>query len=214
MIFNEQPVIEEKIVGKLWKNVLATSLPTDDGAQAKFVITKQWKAIAGAFLAKPEADVETSVSQVVDVKLGVEKPDGTVEYGTTRETHILEGKAGKSISFTKDTPAPSAPATRFQIGTDDHFTAQDAEDYNFLIGLGGTINGVNNPAATFQPEPMTTYNIQPVNKYWVTFGDFKQGAIVNIEKIGKAKCDVDFTILPFQVTINHTSHGDLVIEKA
>jgi len=85
-----------------------------------------------------------------------------------------------------------------------------------MIGLGGskTGNGNDGPQATFVPEPNVDYQIQPVNTYYLTFGDYTKGALIDVNKIG-AMATIDFTQTDnSDVVIIHDDHGNLNIQAA
>lgn len=86
---------------------------------------------------------------------------------------------------------------------------------NYLIGLGGTKNGnsIDGPAATFIPEPNVKYQIQPVNTYYLTVGDYTKGSLIDVTKIGGTVLTIDFTAYSSgQVTVVHNDRGQLVIQ--
>lgn len=79
-----------------------------------------------------------------------------------------------------------------------------------MIGLGAK-GGSDGPAATFVPEAQTSYQIQPVNTYYVAVGDFKKGQLIDVTKIGGV-CLIDFTKLPKNVVVVHDDHGNLTVQ--
>jgi hypothetical protein len=81
-----------------------------------------------------------------------------------------------------------------------------------MIGLGGSSGGdATGPSATFIPEPNVKYQIQPANTYYVTFGNYTEGVLIDVTKIGTT-CKIDYTKQPMNVSIVHTEKGELVIQ--
>jgi hypothetical protein len=82
-----------------------------------------------------------------------------------------------------------------------------------MIGLGGSRTGNSNdgPSATFIPEPNVDYQIEPVNTYYLTFGDYTKGALIDTNKIS-AMATIDFAELDSDVVIIHDDHGRLTLQ--
>jgi hypothetical protein len=79
-----------------------------------------------------------------------------------------------------------------------------------MIGLGAK-GGSDGPAATFIPEAQTSYQIQPINTYYIAVGDYKRGQLIDVTKIGQV-CQVDFTKLPRNVVVVHDDMGNLTVQ--
>ena len=84
---------------------------------------------------------------------------------------------------------------------------------NYVIGIGGSSGGNTGPTVTFVPQPGVSYQIQPSNKYYVTFGNYAAGNIIDVTKIAKKIVAVDFTKLPNKVKIKHDQNNVLTIQK-
>jgi hypothetical protein len=84
---------------------------------------------------------------------------------------------------------------------------------NWLIGLGGSkVGGQSGPAALFAPQPGSSYEIQPINQYFVTFGSYTKSKLIDVARISTTNVLVDFTNGPDQVTIRHSPDGNLTIQ--
>lgn len=84
---------------------------------------------------------------------------------------------------------------------------------NWLIGLGGSkVGGQSGPAALFAPEPGSSYEIQPIVQYYVAFGSYTQGNLIDVTQISTTNVLVDFTNGPDRVTILHSADGNLTIQ--
>lgn len=64
---------------------------------------------------------------------------------------------------------------------------------NWLIGVGGSVGGVGGPAALFAPQPNSTYQIKPINKFYVTFGDFSQNTLIAVDQLANEVALCDFS---------------------
>jgi hypothetical protein len=62
----------------------------------------------------------------------------------------------------------------------------------WVIGLGKVINGKTVPAATIIPQPNCSYQIQPVNKWYIAYGTYRAGQVCNFEMSSLDKATVDF----------------------
>ena len=82
-----------------------------------------------------------------------------------------------------------------------------------MIGIGPARTGgaLAGPAATFIPEGNSTYQIQPVNTYYVTTGSYSKGDLIDVTKITTKFATVDFT-KDTDYKIVHTDRGSLVIQ--
>ncbi|CAJ0548668.1 Ff.00g022810.m01.CDS01 [Fusarium sp. VM40] len=209
-IFNKPPVVTGKVSGQIWSNVFATG-NTPKGQQANFSVYKQYYAVVGTSQGSPQQGVEVDVNGSKDVTLGSTKPDGTAVPGTTLQLLVQDEAPQFSDNSLPDGSYPNA----FEIQTGSDFTVAEAKNGNYLIGLGGTKNGnsIDGPAATFIPEPNVKYQIQPVNTYYLTVGDYTKGSLIDVTKIGGTVLTIDFTAYSSgQVTVVHNDRGQLVIQ--
>jgi len=82
-----------------------------------------------------------------------------------------------------------------------------------MIGLGPAKSGgaIAGPAATFIPEANSTYQIQPVNTYYLTTGSYTKGDLIDVTKVTTKFATIDFT-KDADYQIVHTDNGALVIQ--
>jgi hypothetical protein len=80
----------------------------------------------------------------------------------------------------------------------------------YMIDLGAK-GGSDGPAATFVSEGQTSYQIQPINTYYVAVDDSKKGQLIDVTKVGHV-WPVDFTKLLKNVLIVHDDHGNLTVQ--
>jgi len=81
-----------------------------------------------------------------------------------------------------------------------------------MIGLGGSTSGTDKgPSAMFIPQPNVKYQIQPVNTYYITYGDYTPGVLIDVTKVGET-LEVDFAHHSPDVKVVHNEHGSLVMQ--
>lgn len=83
-----------------------------------------------------------------------------------------------------------------------------------MIGLGGSTNGtgLSGPQATFCPEPNAIYQIEPINTYYLAWGKFDQGTMINYTTVSGTK-ELDFTKLPDEIVIVHDADNKFNIQE-
>ena len=82
---------------------------------------------------------------------------------------------------------------------------------NFIIGLGsGPSDTEVAPIAVFTPQPNVKYQIQPVNTYYISYGEYTPGDLIDVTMLGQTVA-VDFAHHSPNVVINHTERGSLVV---
>ncbi|KAA8893614.1 hypothetical protein FN846DRAFT_820578 [Sphaerosporella brunnea] len=209
-LFNAAPTVINGVQKQIWSNVFATA-NTPPAQTAEFTVYDQYFAICGHSSGSPAGGVAVTVGQDLPVTLGVANPDGTLTPGTTLTLENSEG----APAFAAAIPSPQALANCFEIATQGDFNSKIATNDNWMIGLGGssTGSGFTGPAATFVPEPSVHYQIQPVNTYFLTFGDYKAGNLIDRTKMANQVLLIDFDKLPNSVTVEHDAEGQLVIQK-
>ena len=67
--------------------------------------------------------------------------------------------------------------------------------------------------ASFIPAPHVSYQIQPTNVYYLTYGDYFEGSIIDSRMIG-SQVICDFRQLPSKVTIVHDETGELYVQMS
>ncbi|KAK2605656.1 hypothetical protein N8I77_008480 [Diaporthe amygdali] len=208
-LFNKPPKVTGLVQSQIWSNVFATG-NTPKNSTAKFSVYTQYYAIVGNSEGSPADGVQVNVTAEREVNLGSTKPDGEVVPGTTLGLSVSED----APEFDDTTFPDGAYKESYEIKTKNDFTINDAKKHNYMIGLGGakTGSGSMGPAATFMPEPNVDYQIEPVNVYYLTFGNYTQGALIDVNKIGSL-CTIDYGVLNDDVTVVHDDHGNLVVQK-
>lgn len=83
---------------------------------------------------------------------------------------------------------------------------------NYMTGLGLSSTGGKKASATFVPEPRKNYQIQHMHIYYLTFGDYVQGSIIDVSKT-KAPKMIDFYMNLADGTVNHDENGKLKIQR-
>ncbi|OAL36095.1 hypothetical protein AYO20_04509 [Fonsecaea nubica] len=211
--FTEIPKITGKVQNKIWQNVFVNKGAAD--SQTVSVNIFERKSLhfpvsrSLSSQGTPADGVTVSVAGMAPVTLGIQNADGTQVPGTTLPFTVVD----QVPQFGPKT-ADSSFVNAFEIDTDGSFTTKDAQNNHYVVGLGGSAGGgKTGPTVTFVPEPHVQYQIQPTNTYWVTFGDYTPGNIIDVTKIGM-KVSVDFTKLPNNVTIKHDEHGNLTVQKS
>ena len=207
-LFNKPPVVTGRVQGQIWANVFATG-NTPSNSVAHFQMLTQYYGIVGSSQGTPADGVVVDVTGERAVELGQLSSNGTQVPGTTLTLKVVD----EAPQFDQ-TPNPNGSyVNAFEIRSGTDFTIAEAKKGNYMIGLGGSKTGASDgPAATFVPEPNVDYQIQPVNTYFLTFGDYTKGAIIDVNKIGTV-ATVDYTQMESDVTIIHDAHGNLNIQK-
>ncbi|MCJ1476006.1 hypothetical protein MMC13_004670 [Lambiella insularis] len=136
------------------------------------------------------------------------KDDGEVLPGMTLNLNVI-----KNAPFFDPNILPASSfANSFEIDTQPDFTAAEAGDNNYMIGPGrSTSGGSKTPAAVFIPQSNVKYQIQPVNTYYIAYGDYTPGVLIDVTKLGQTVL-VDFAHHKATVNIVHTEHGQLVLQ--
>ena len=65
----------------------------------------------------------------------------------------------------------------------------------YLFGLArpGNIPGIPSPVSTFLAEPNGTYNITPVEKFYIAEGVYTPGSIIDVSTTSTVSLGIDFT---------------------
>ncbi|GFP60264.1 hypothetical protein TASIC1_0017002600 [Trichoderma asperellum] len=203
-LFNKVPIVSGKVQEQVWSNIFAVDKAAKD-QQISFDLVNEYNAIVGKKKSNPSGSVTVTVTGTQPVTLGYTQPNGQPVPGTSLSMFVADDTPQFSA-----TPLPNASfPNAYEIRTGD-FSNKDAKAAGYMIGLGAK-GGSDGPAATFIPEAQTSYQIQPVNTYYVAVGDFKKGQLIDVTKIGGV-CPVDFTKLPNDVVIVHDDHGNLTVQ--
>ncbi|KAM0554013.1 hypothetical protein ACHAPJ_007088 [Fusarium lateritium] len=209
-LFNQPPRVSGRHQDQVWSNVFATGrAPT--GSTTSFEVSKQYYAITGTSMGSPQDGVQVEVSSWRPVKLGSSESNETSVPGTTLSLAVQDDMPQFSDSPRPDGAYPNA----FEIQTGNDFTLRDAKSGGFLIGLGGSQSGndIDGPLATFLPEPCVEYHIEPSNTYYLTYGRYTKGSMIDVNKVGRS-VTIAFSSLPSNdVVIVHDDYGKLRIQR-
>ncbi|KAH8724861.1 hypothetical protein GQ44DRAFT_653705 [Phaeosphaeriaceae sp. PMI808] len=217
-LFSGQPKITGQVNGKIWSNVFATA-GTPPGGTATWVIYKTYVALNATSSGSPDSGVTTQVSGHKSVSLGAQQSDGSHIPGTSIKYIVIKtGSSDNEVLMPTFQDAELTPAgvdNAFEIQTDSTFTVEDVMQGNWLVGVGSAVNGKNGPAAMFSPIPGSSYQIKPINQFWVSSGDFVAGALVDYTVVQSLPTKIDFSAsgAKSDVVINNTPNGQMVIQK-
>ncbi|KAI1177884.1 hypothetical protein F4777DRAFT_576696 [Nemania sp. FL0916] len=214
-LFTGQPVVTGQVQPKIWSNVFCTA-PCPAGNTATFTVYKQFFALMGTSSGSPQSGVTVTVSGTKNVTLGKLADDGSLTSGSS--VNYITNDVGTPDapmlvpSFAQDYLASGGQPNSFEIQTTGPFTPPDANQGNWLIGVGGSINGASGPAAMFAPVPNQSYQVKPINVFWVSTGQYVPGALVDYTMITKSALKLDFSTPSAKptVTVNNTPEGKLV----
>jgi hypothetical protein len=132
---------------------------------------------------------------------------GTAPQDPAGHSHIVTGGVAEVNTATRDKVdfsgsgdrgfGPTTPgiamAGSYVIATNADFTAAN----NYVFGLArpsGT--PMPSPVATFKAMPNDTFNITPVEKFYVTDGQYTPGAVIDITETSTKAAQIDFTGKP------------------
>lgn len=194
-----------------------------DTESATFEIYKQYYAVCGNSHGSIEDGVKVTVRGAKNVDLGILNDDGTRTPGTTLKLTVTKN----APFFDLNLPAPTAYPNSFEIDTQPDFTMLEAKQSksvwlwrfnmlissdNYMIGLGGSSSGGDKtPAALFIPQPNVKYQIQPANTYYLAYGDYTPGALIDVAKIGETLA-IDFAHHSPIASVVHNAYGALVLQ--
>lgn len=228
-LFNKQPQVTGTVQDKIWSNVFATK-KVAPGQMVTFEIINEYHAIVGQKQQNDSKTFSVTVAGTAPVTLGKTNDDGTVTPGTTLSMVVEDD----TPQFTAEALPNSSQPNAFEIRTGDFsntkakkgkstriglsppvfgFFSDTHPPEGYMIGLGPARSGgaIAGPAATFIPEANSTYQIQPVNTYYLTTGSYSKGDLIDVVKVTTKYATIDFT-KDTDYTINHTDTGALVIQ--
>ncbi|KAF4979152.1 hypothetical protein FZEAL_4580 [Fusarium zealandicum] len=228
-LFNRAPVVQGNVQGKVWSNVFASkSVP--NGATVTFKVTNKYYAIVGSSDGQPGDQVEVSVVGDREVTLGSRHSGGQVVPGTSLEVIV----ADNTPMFSDNKLPNSSEDDAFEIRT-GHFTNKEAEQGmpqpsilffdtaliettnkprcigKYMIGYGISSGaGLQGALASFCPAPNQSYQIKPVNTFYVNPSKLTPGSLIDVG-LADTSAVVDFISLPDEVTIVHDSYDRLTV---
>ncbi|KAI0438389.1 hypothetical protein F4803DRAFT_535032 [Xylaria telfairii] len=170
----------------------------------------------GTSSGSPQSGVTVSVAGTKSVTLGKVADDGSLTPGSSVEyitTDVGTPDSPMPVpSFSEDYLPSAGQPNAFEIQTTGPFTTTEAKLGNWLIGVGGSINGASGPAAMFSPIPNQSYQVKPINVFWLSTGQYVAGALVDYTMVAKNSLKLDFSTPSARptVTVNNTPEGKLV----
>ncbi|KAF2118014.1 hypothetical protein BDV96DRAFT_571267 [Lophiotrema nucula] len=179
-LFVETPTVTSG--AQVFQNVYATAAPVpDQTGTAKFVLKKDYFAVTGTSPGqKLGSGVNVSTTDFEIAKIAQGPKLGSTVYMTAGTNPPGKGAEFVDGLLEQKTSTPGS----FTISTDGSF--QLSNGANQFIGLGGQdpydpSNII--PIATFEAEPNTTSIITPKSKYYVSWGTFTPGQIIDVTTI-------------------------------
>ncbi|KAI0390902.1 hypothetical protein F5Y17DRAFT_461333 [Xylariaceae sp. FL0594] len=215
-LFTAKPEITGQVQPQIWSNVFCTAGSGPDDT-ARFVIYKQFYAMKGSSSGSIKSGATVKVGKTVNVTLGKTNDDGSVTPGTSLNYITTnEGTESEPNLFPNFDPQPLPSGGQpgcFEIQTTGPFTPEDVSNGNWVIGVSGSVNDGKGPAAVFAPIPNQSYQIKPVNQFWIATGQYVQGKLVDYTMVSKTAFKVDFSKpgAKSEITINHTPKGTFVV---
>ena len=188
-------------------------------ASGNMTVAKQYYAICGTF----QGDVKTGASvgsiDSFPAQLSTGKADGShgVMETDSSSSPTTAYFASNDNSCTK-TANYSISVSKFN-GSDPSEYVNGNERVSRLmgvflgkpfVGLGAldSKTGLVQPAAINFADPQSTKFIAPVTIYYVGWGDYVAGQVIDVTTVG-ATCELNFTKNPNTATVTHDSNGDL-----
>ncbi|KAH8694360.1 hypothetical protein BGZ61DRAFT_532454 [Ilyonectria robusta] len=205
-LLNQVPSVTPTVTTGVWSNVLSViSLERED--TVLFTLDDEAYGFVGSSTKTPGTDGATvNTSDFEKVILGGLSTTGEEQKGTTLTTGIFQSL----FKFTGE-DAPLGGEGAFCVDTPFNFTVQNALEDNWVFGLGKSIGGQPVAAATMTPAPSTSCQITPSNIWYITYGQYVQGQILNIDEARTPVVAIDFSQLPAEVTVVHSQNGTLSI---
>ncbi|KAF5622967.1 hypothetical protein F52700_10279 [Fusarium sp. NRRL 52700] len=159
------------------------------GAKASFHMASEYSAVYGMSEQMDDGRTKVAVSDSRDAALG---PNGSLFFLSTMPDS--NGKPdGVSPCFNdaasgkRSTDAPGA----FTIYCDGSFNYNQNKHY-FGVGARNPESGDIIPIQTYRTKPNALSQVFPRSKYYIAFGNYEPGSIVNMNELGNV-LEVDFT---------------------
>ncbi|KAJ5190130.1 uncharacterized protein N7498_009115 [Penicillium cinerascens] len=198
-LFAETPQVSNSssVYQNIWMAAPSIVSRTDGSSQMRFTINIQYYAICGTSDQPLGSNVAIATSDYEKIQLGTEDQQGTTLNFTT-----IGG-----ANFVEPLPTPTGPNGGFTIQADRSWSEPDSN--NTFIGLGAQdMHGNVVPVATVPAFPGITYNMFPVVKFYVSYGTFVEGQILDVEELGP-QLEVDFTEAAYDaVTFIHNNQDE------
>lgn len=122
LIFNEAPLINDRVEDNVWLNVFYKKA-VPNSQTISFKLTNKYSAVCGSADAKPGNNVSVSVGAPSPVTLGQADSSGRLSKpGTSYKLTVVDG----APQFTPGPQTPAGKINAFEILTDDSFTYSQA----------------------------------------------------------------------------------------
>ncbi|KAF2130072.1 hypothetical protein P153DRAFT_385308 [Dothidotthia symphoricarpi CBS 119687] len=191
-IFSELPEVTPPVNGNLWSNILVGCNVQPDKS-ATFTIETQFHAVVGCSAETPAHGVVVNANNYRNVTLGSLNPTGGTISGTTLELDASDGAPFFTNTVLPDGGMVNAFQVKAPVGG-SHFKISDAKTGNFFVGVGSSASDYDGkPTATFMPEPNASYQIKPTNQYYLTFGSYTPGQLVDVTMMASDTVLLDFS---------------------
>ncbi|MCJ1400404.1 hypothetical protein MMC11_003609 [Xylographa trunciseda] len=188
-LFVETPQVSNVPAAKVFQNVYIAAKPVPDmTGTAIFKVIKDLYAVTGTSPSALDANVSVYTGDYEVVKICQSSGAATTQGSATHVT----GGSGAQFDTSKLTETCNTEGS-FSIQTDSSFRFPNPD--NIFIGLGAADPDDKTtivPVATFQAMPSTTNFIIPVTKYYVSWGTYTAGQVIDVATIS-ASAPVDFT---------------------
>ncbi|EKJ72055.1 hypothetical protein FPSE_07797 [Fusarium pseudograminearum CS3096] len=179
--------------------------------QVTFRITNEYFGIYGTNVATPDQRVKISTSGYSAATLQSNPASGPVN-GSTFYLSTID-RDGKSPTFASTAQTTTAKAA-FTIQSDETFVNTNTS--NIYLGVGATdpTNGAVIPIQTYRARPNVTTVLYPVVKYYICYGHFEPGSVVQKAEMGRY-LSLDFTGASVNdVTFALDEHNDYQIDPS
>ncbi|KAH7028815.1 uncharacterized protein B0I36DRAFT_349807 [Microdochium trichocladiopsis] len=171
---------------EVFSNVYIAAPPTPSGnGTAKFIAKKDYFAVCGT---NPGQQLRKNV-QVTTGDWGIAKLNQGGKLGSSFTMTGADGGAAFDGALLKQ--ACSQPGS-FSIESTNFLFGNGS---NQFVGLGAQdpMDATNIvPVATFLAQPNTTSYIRPRNQYYISWGTYVAGEIIDVTTIAEP-CEIDFT---------------------
>ncbi|KAI8221908.1 hypothetical protein K4K54_007333 [Colletotrichum sp. SAR 10_86] len=173
-------------------------------AQASFQISSECFAVYGTSNKSEDGMVKIDTSDYREVKLG---PKGSRFYLSTQNSD------GESPVFQKEDQSTDAGGA-FIVSSDRTFS--NLNPGNMYFGVGAKVPGTDAiiPIQTYEAQPGVVAQIFPKVKYYIAFGHYEPGTIVDMSQLGDV-LSIDFTgSADHNATFTLDSQNDYIPDKA
>lgn len=115
---------------------------------------------------------------------------GTVLVDTATQDSVTFVGGNQNTGFTNLAHGGAMTAS-YEIIANSDFDA--SAGYLFGLARPGNIPGIPSPVSTFLAEPNGTYNITPVEKFYIAEGVYTPGSIIDVSTTSTVNLGIDFT---------------------